>query len=239
MDLVKVRMQGEGRLAPGVAPRYSGVMNAYATIVRQEGVRGLWTGWGPAVLRNSIINATELASYETAKEVSEPAACRAARHSRGTSVAASDSIQSPVLTPPRVPRLRSRPPPQLLLYKVGMQEGLSVHVAAGAAAGLMATILGSPVDVVKTRVMASRKAAADAAAAVVGSAAAAPGAGAAAPAAPQYSGAIDCVVKTLRHEGVRAFYQGVVPQFYRLTGWSIVMFVSFEQLKGAAARALG
>ena len=34
-----------------------------------EGVRGLWTGLGPAVLRNSVINATELASYEQAKEV--------------------------------------------------------------------------------------------------------------------------------------------------------------------------
>lgn len=70
MDLVKVRMQGEGRLLPGQKPRYSGVMNAYATIVRQEGIKGLWTGWGPAVMRNSIINATELASYDTAKEVS-------------------------------------------------------------------------------------------------------------------------------------------------------------------------
>ena len=52
-----------------------------------------------------------------------------------------------------------------------------------------------------------------------------------------YKGAIDCVVQTMRHEGPRAFYQGVVPQFFRLTGWSIVMFVSFEQLKLAAARA--
>ena len=57
------------------------------------------------------------------------------------------------------------------------------------------------------------------------------------PATPQYSGALDCVVKTLRNEGVRAFYQGVVPQFYRLTGWSVVMFVTFEQLKAAVARA--
>lgn len=68
-DLVKVRFQSEGRLAPGQKSRYSGVMNAYATIVKQEGLGGLWTGLGPSIARNSIINATELASYETAKEV--------------------------------------------------------------------------------------------------------------------------------------------------------------------------
>jgi solute carrier family 25 uncoupling protein 8/9 len=34
-DLVKVRLQSEGKLAPGVPRRYTGAMNAYSTIVRQ------------------------------------------------------------------------------------------------------------------------------------------------------------------------------------------------------------
>jgi solute carrier family 25 (mitochondrial uncoupling protein), member 8/9 len=68
-DLVKVRFQAEGPAAPGHTPKYSGVMNAYATIVRQEGLLGLWTGLGPNIIRNSVINATELVSYDTAKEV--------------------------------------------------------------------------------------------------------------------------------------------------------------------------
>lgn len=34
-DLVKVRLQAEGKLAPGVPKRYSGAMNAYATIIKQ------------------------------------------------------------------------------------------------------------------------------------------------------------------------------------------------------------
>ncbi len=46
-------------------------------------------------------------------------------------------------------------------------------------------------------------------------------------------------MKTMRYEGPLAFYQGVAPQFLRLTGWSIVMFVSFEQLKLAAQSAVG
>jgi hypothetical protein len=34
-DLVKVRLQAEGKLPPGVPRRYSGAMNAYSTIVKQ------------------------------------------------------------------------------------------------------------------------------------------------------------------------------------------------------------
>ncbi|KAM7255234.1 hypothetical protein ACFE04_020475 [Oxalis oulophora] len=67
-DLVKVRLQAEGKLAPGVPRRYSGSLNAYSTIVKKEGVRALWTGIGPNVARNAIINAAELASYDQVKE---------------------------------------------------------------------------------------------------------------------------------------------------------------------------
>lgn len=35
----------------------------------QEGVGALWTGLGPNVARNAIINAAELASYDQVKEV--------------------------------------------------------------------------------------------------------------------------------------------------------------------------
>lgn len=38
-DLVKVRLQAEGKLAAGAPRRYSGALNAYSTIVRQVVVR--------------------------------------------------------------------------------------------------------------------------------------------------------------------------------------------------------
>ncbi len=34
---------------------------------REEGVAGLWTGVGPNIARNAIINAVELASYDTVR----------------------------------------------------------------------------------------------------------------------------------------------------------------------------
>ncbi|KAK6935770.1 Mitochondrial substrate/solute carrier, partial [Dillenia turbinata] len=59
-DLVKVRLQAEGKLPPGVPRRYSGAFDAYYTIVRQEGLTALWTGLGPNIARNATINAAEL-----------------------------------------------------------------------------------------------------------------------------------------------------------------------------------
>ena len=51
-DVVKVRLQAEGRLPEGVPRRYTGALDAYRKIVQQEGVLGLWTGYGPNLARN-------------------------------------------------------------------------------------------------------------------------------------------------------------------------------------------
>ncbi|KAG2564492.1 hypothetical protein PVAP13_7NG110800 [Panicum virgatum] len=67
-DLVKVRLQADGK-ANTVKRNYSGALNAYATIIRQEGIGALWTGLGPNVARNAIINAAELASYDQFKQL--------------------------------------------------------------------------------------------------------------------------------------------------------------------------
>jgi len=66
-DVVKVRLQAEGRLPPGVPKKYTGVMDAYSKIYSQEGIGGLWRGLLPNILRNSVINAVELASYDEIK----------------------------------------------------------------------------------------------------------------------------------------------------------------------------
>ena len=61
-------MQAEGKLPPGAPRRYPSALSAYTTIARTEGVAALWTGLGPNVGRNAIINAAELASYDAIKE---------------------------------------------------------------------------------------------------------------------------------------------------------------------------
>ncbi|KAL0994260.1 hypothetical protein UPYG_G00119950 [Umbra pygmaea] len=67
-DVVKVRFQAQARLADGVK-RYNGTMDAYRSIARDEGVRGLWKGCLPNITRNAIVNCSELVTYDIIKEL--------------------------------------------------------------------------------------------------------------------------------------------------------------------------
>lgn len=158
-DLVKVRLQAEGRLPPGVPRRYSGALNAYSTIARQEGVKALWTGIGPNIARNAIINAAELASYDQVK--------------------------------------------QTILKIPGFTDNVVTHLLSGLGAGFFAVCIGSPVDVVKSRMMGDSA----------------------------YKSTLDCFIKTLKNDGPMAFYKGFIPNFGRLGSWNVIMFLTLEQAK--------
>ncbi|XP_078532992.1 mitochondrial brown fat uncoupling protein 1 [Lissotriton helveticus] len=66
-DVVKVRFQAQINLH-GVKRRYNGTLDAYKTIAKEEGMRGLWKGTLPNVTRNAIVNCTELVTYDLIKE---------------------------------------------------------------------------------------------------------------------------------------------------------------------------
>lgn len=70
-DLMKVRLQtdgmmkdAEGKLLP---KRYSGMVDAFFSIIKEEGVLGLWTGVGPTMGRATALAAAELATYDEVK----------------------------------------------------------------------------------------------------------------------------------------------------------------------------
>ncbi|CAG02946.1 unnamed protein product [Tetraodon nigroviridis] len=67
-DVVKVRFQAQVRVADG-GRRYNGTLDAYKTIARDEGVRGLWKGCLPNITRNAIVNCAELVTYDLIKEL--------------------------------------------------------------------------------------------------------------------------------------------------------------------------
>jgi hypothetical protein len=52
--------------------RYPSAFAAYGIIARSEGMAGLWTGVGPNIGRNALINAAELASYDQASGKGQP-----------------------------------------------------------------------------------------------------------------------------------------------------------------------
>ncbi|KAI4306660.1 hypothetical protein L6164_029918 [Bauhinia variegata] len=158
-DLVKVRLQAEGQLPHGVPKRYSGAMDAYYTIVKEEGLGALWTGLGPNIARNAIINAAELASYDQIK--------------------------------------------RMILNIPGFSDSVFTHLLASLGAGFFAVSIGSPPDVVKSRMMGDST----------------------------YKNTLDCFLKTLFNEGFLAFYKGFLPNFSRAAVWNVVMFLTFEQAK--------
>ncbi|XP_037123950.1 mitochondrial uncoupling protein 2-like [Syngnathus acus] len=68
-DVVKVRFQAQVRLPQGgSATRYGGTLDAYRTIARDEGLRGLWKGCLPNIARNAIVNCCEMVTYDIIKE---------------------------------------------------------------------------------------------------------------------------------------------------------------------------
>ncbi|CAL1370667.1 unnamed protein product [Linum trigynum] len=69
-DLVKVRMQADGRMASqGLKPIYSGSIDALSKIVASEGYSGLWKGVIPNIQRAFLVNMGELACYDHAKRL--------------------------------------------------------------------------------------------------------------------------------------------------------------------------
>lgn len=92
-----------------------------------------------------------------------------------------------------------------------MKDGLGTHVVASFAAGIVAAVASNPVDVIKTRVMNMKVDARGGEA--------------------QYKGAWDCAVKTVRAEGPMALYKGFVPTVCRQGPFTVVLFVTLEQVK--------
>ncbi|KAJ6843367.1 putative mitochondrial uncoupling protein 5 [Iris pallida] len=99
---------------------------------------------------------------------------------------------------------------ETLLRKGAMGDGLGTHVAASLAAGVVAAAASNPVDVVKTRVMNMKVEKG---------------------APPPYAGAVDCAVKTVRAEGPMALYKGFVPTVSRQGPFTVVLFVTLEQVR--------
>lgn len=67
-DLIKVRMQADGRLVgQGLPGRYTGILDAFDKIIRSEGVLGLWRGVFPNAQRAFLVNMGELSCYDQSK----------------------------------------------------------------------------------------------------------------------------------------------------------------------------
>lgn len=46
-----------------------------------------------------------------------------------------------------------------------------------------------------------------------------------------YNSSLDCVLQTVKTEGIMALYKGFIPNWLRLGPWNIIFFMTYEQLK--------
>ncbi|XP_050209355.1 mitochondrial uncoupling protein 5-like [Mercurialis annua] len=99
---------------------------------------------------------------------------------------------------------------EMILEKGVMSDGIGTHVTASFAAGFVASVASNPIDVIKTRVMNMRVEAG---------------------AEPPYKGAFDCAMKTVRAEGAMALYKGFIPTISRQGPFTVVLFVTLEQVR--------
>lgn len=91
------------------------------------------------------------------------------------------------------------------------RDSMLTHGMSSVCAGLAAATLGTPADVIKARVMNQ------------------PvdelGRG------KYYSGILDCLMKSIRTEGLMSLYKGFIPCWLRMAPWSMTFWLSFEKMR--------
>nr|XP_042121717.1 mitochondrial uncoupling protein 4 [Peromyscus maniculatus bairdii] len=146
-DLVKVQMQMEGkRRLEGKPLRFRGVHHAFAKILAEGGIRGLWAGWVPNIQRAALVN-----------------------------------------------------------------MGGNYICVYSLCSGLVASILGTPADVIKSRIMNQ-------------------------PRDKQgrgllYKSSTDCLIQAVQGEGFLSLYKGFLPSWLRMTPWSMVFWLTYEKIR--------
>jgi hypothetical protein len=103
----------------------------------QEGFTALWTGLGPNVARNAIINAAELASYDQVKQV----LCAPFVFFSLLNCSMAPSFNCPY----KLFLFLA----QTILKLPGFKDDAVTHLLSGLGAGFFAVCIGSPVDVVR------------------------------------------------------------------------------------------
>ncbi|NWS08540.1 DIC protein, partial [Motacilla alba] len=159
-DMVNVRSVLSARLGLlARAWRYSHALDGMYRVLREEGVKKLFSGASVASSRGALVTVGQLSCYDQAK--------------------------------------------QLVLATGLLSDNVFTHFLSSFIAGLCATFLCQPLDVLKTRLMNSHG---------------------------EYQGVVHCAVETAKL-GPLAFYKGFVPAAVRLVPQTVLTFLFLEQLR--------
>jgi len=260
LDTTKVRLQVQGEISCTNSSLTRGVLGTLASIVRNEGVRALYSGIVPGLQRQMAFSAIRIGAYDSVKSqyvertgVTGGLGLLACRVAAGITTG---TLAILVAQPTDVVKVRMQAAGLKGNYKgvwdayktigriegltnglyrgtmpniarnciinVGetvvydavkdalitqgyMMDGVPCHLASALVAGVTATLVASPVDVIKTRYMNAERG--------------------------RYRGAAHCAMVTAQTEGPRAFYKGFNASCLRLVSWNVVLWLSYEQMK--------
>ncbi|XP_035695816.1 mitochondrial uncoupling protein 4-like, partial [Branchiostoma floridae] len=252
LDLTKTRLQIQGELSKQTKQKvpYRGMLQTALGVAREEGVLKLWQGLTPAVQRHVVYSGCRMGAYEwirdnvlgrepdgsfpvwKALDVLADFFCQLILSNfyklqvRGTwhaftKILAEGGIRG--LWKGWVPNVQRAAlvnmgdlatydsAKRFILGHSSLSDGPIVHSLSSACSGIVAASLGTPADVVKTRIMNQPTDSM--------------GRG------TLYRSSVDCLVKTVRKEGVMALYKGFIPIWSRMAPWSLTFWLSYEQVR--------
>ncbi|CAI4603222.1 BGP_1a_G0037890.mRNA.1.CDS.1 [Saccharomyces cerevisiae] len=161
-DAVNIRMQNDSALEAAKRRNYKNAIDGVYKIYRYEGgLKTLFTGWKPNMVRGILMTASQVVTYDVFKNY--------------------------------------------LVTKLDFDASKNyTHLTASLLAGLVATTVCSPADVMKTRIM--------------------NGSG-------DHQPALKILADAVRKEGPSFMFRGWLPSFTRLGPFTMLIFFAIEQLK--------
>ncbi|XP_039551950.1 mitochondrial uncoupling protein 4 isoform X2 [Passer montanus] len=234
LDLTKTRLQVQGEAAvrrggAGPAVPHRGMLRTAAGIAQEEGVRKLWQGATPAVYRHIVYTGVRMVTYEHLRDsvlgrtegenfpLWKAVVGGISAGAIGQFFASPTDLVKVQMQMEGKRKLEGKPL-RLVPLRAGVSSPLTdpslaqVSVAVGSAcSGLVAAVLGTPADVVKTRIMNQ-------------------------PRDKQgrgllYKSSMDCLIQTVQGEGFMSLYKGFTPTWMRMAPWSLVFWLTYEQIR--------
>ncbi|KAF7259315.1 hypothetical protein EG68_03614, partial [Paragonimus skrjabini miyazakii] len=101
--------------------------------------------------------------------------------------------------------------------KFHLKDGPLLHICASAMSGLVAAILGTPADLIKTRIMNQRCSTSDQSSSQQQQI--------------LYRGVVDCARKIIAAEGLPALYKGFFLIWARMAPWSLTFWLTYEKIR--------
>ncbi|KAG9349307.1 hypothetical protein JZ751_027750 [Albula glossodonta] len=227
IDLTKTRLQVQGQVSDSKYKeiRYRGMLHAFGRICREEGLRALYSGIAPAMLRQASYGTIKIGTYQSFKRllVDNPedetlimnVLCGVLSGVISSSIAnPTDVLKGVSLTAQRAAIVVGVELPvydltkKHLIISGYMGDTVYTHFLSSFVCGLAGALASNPIDVVRTRMMNQR-------AVLDGT-------------CGGYKGTLDCLLQTWRSEGFLALYKGFFPNWLRLGPWNIIVSFGYS-----------